>query len=197
MTQIDPVADALVGEWLSLPDVAARLGLPISRVKQLLRDRKLLAVNRPSGDRTAPYWRHVMVIDIYAAMEDGVWLYEPKSHTLQAHLAEDIRAATGLQDFVGIAPLNLVYVAHGERMTDISAEDRRLYASVDTGFIGQNSDLRWSGRHIDSGSGFRHLLLGFGHKLIAGTEYLINFRDRFRSVGHCDRVDGNGADSSE
>ncbi len=30
-------------------------------------------VNRPSGDRTAPYWRHIMVIDIYAAMADGVW----------------------------------------------------------------------------------------------------------------------------
>ena len=25
-------------------------------------------INRPSGDRTAPYWRHVMVIDVYAAM---------------------------------------------------------------------------------------------------------------------------------
>ena len=54
MTQIDPVADALVGEWLSLPEVATRLGLPISRVKQLLRDRKLLSVNRPSGDRAVP-----------------------------------------------------------------------------------------------------------------------------------------------
>jgi nitroreductase len=95
-------------------------------------------INRPNGDRTAPYWRHVMVIDVYAAMEDGVWLYEPKTHTLQPHLSDDIRAATGLQDFVGTAPLNLVYVAHGERMTDVSPEDRRLYASVDTGFIGQN-----------------------------------------------------------
>ena len=28
MTQIDPVADALVGEWLSLPEVAIRLDLP-------------------------------------------------------------------------------------------------------------------------------------------------------------------------
>ena len=96
-------------------------------------------INRPaSGDRTAPYWRHVMVIDIYAAMADGVWLYEPKAHKLLPHLRGDIRAQTGLQDFVAKAPLNLVYVAHGERMGDISAEDRRLYASVDTGFIGQN-----------------------------------------------------------
>ena len=95
-------------------------------------------INRPSGDRTAPYWRHIMVIDIYLAMADGVLLYEPKAHTLLPHLKADIRAQTGLQDFVAIAPLNLIYVAHGERMTDISAEARRLYASVDTGFIGQN-----------------------------------------------------------
>jgi nitroreductase len=36
------------------------------------------------------------------------------------------------------AALDLVSVAHGERMQHISAEERRLYASVDTGFIGQN-----------------------------------------------------------
>jgi nitroreductase len=95
-------------------------------------------INRPSGDRTAPYWRHVMVMDIYAATADGVWLYEPKSHALLPHMTGDIRAQTGQQDFVATAPLNLVYVAHGERMTDVSVEDRRLYASVDTGFIGQN-----------------------------------------------------------
>ena len=95
-------------------------------------------INRPSGARTAPYWRHVMVIDVLAAMADGIWLYEPKAHKLLPYMPGDIRAATGLQDFVATAPLNLVYVAHGERMTDISREDRRLYASVDAGFIGQN-----------------------------------------------------------
>jgi SagB-type dehydrogenase family enzyme len=95
-------------------------------------------INRPTGDRTAPYWRHIMVIDVYAAMKTGVWYYDPKQHALQQHSSSDIRAATGLQDFVAGAPLNLVYVAHGERMQDVSPEDRRLYASVDAGFIGQN-----------------------------------------------------------
>jgi nitroreductase len=95
-------------------------------------------VNRPSGDRTAPYWRHIMVIDVYAAMADGVWLYEPKRHALVRQSRADIRAQTGQQDFVGTAPLNLIYVAHGERMQDISPQERRLYASADTGFIGQN-----------------------------------------------------------
>jgi nitroreductase len=95
-------------------------------------------VNRPSGDRTAPYWRHIMVIDVYLATADGVFLYEPKEHALVAHMKDDIRADTGTQEFVATAPLNLVYVAHGERMTDVSPEDRRLYASVDAAFIGQN-----------------------------------------------------------
>lgn len=95
-------------------------------------------INRPSGDRTAPYWRHIMVIDVYAVMADGAWLYQPKEHALRRHLAADIRAQTGTQDFVGTAPLNLVYVVHGERMHGVSAEDRRLYGSVDAAFAGQN-----------------------------------------------------------
>lgn len=95
-------------------------------------------INRPSGDRTAPYWRHIMVIDVYAVMADGVWLYDPKEHALRPRLDADIRAQTGLQDFVATAPLNLVYVAHGERMKEITPQERRLYSSVDAAFAGQN-----------------------------------------------------------
>lgn len=54
MAQIDPTTDSLVGEWLSLNDVAGRLGIPAVRVKQLLRDRKLLAVTRPDGKTAVP-----------------------------------------------------------------------------------------------------------------------------------------------
>jgi excisionase family DNA binding protein len=46
--QNDPPPDAIVGDWLTIPEVAERLGLPVSRVKQLLRDRKLLALRRES-----------------------------------------------------------------------------------------------------------------------------------------------------
>ena len=95
-------------------------------------------VNRPNDGRTAPYWRHIMVIDVYVAMSDGVWLYEPQSHSLSLYLNEDVRAETGQQDFVGVAALDLVYVAHGARMADISPEERRLFASVDSAFSGQN-----------------------------------------------------------
>ena len=69
-----------------------------------------------------------MVNDVYAVMANGTWLYDPKLHALVRHLEDDLRAKTGLQEFVGTAPLNLVYVAHSERMQDVSAEDQRLYA---------------------------------------------------------------------
>jgi hypothetical protein len=54
VAQIDPATDTLVGEWLTLPDVADQLGIPLGRVKQLLRDRKLLAVKRPEGTLAVP-----------------------------------------------------------------------------------------------------------------------------------------------
>ena len=43
---IDAATDALVGEWLTLPDVAERFGVQVTRVRQLLRDNQLLAVRR-------------------------------------------------------------------------------------------------------------------------------------------------------
>jgi nitroreductase len=95
-------------------------------------------INRSSGDRTAPYWRHIMVIDIYVAMANGVWVYEPKAHVLHPHLPDDLRVHTGLQEFVATAPLNLIYVARGDQMSELTPSECRLYCSVDAAFIGQN-----------------------------------------------------------
>jgi len=47
VAQIDPRSDAIVGQWLTIPEVAERLDLPVNRIKQYLRDRKLLGVERP------------------------------------------------------------------------------------------------------------------------------------------------------
>lgn len=45
--------DALVSEWLTLPEVSERLGVPVTKVKQLIRDGELLAV--PHEERGAPH----------------------------------------------------------------------------------------------------------------------------------------------
>jgi hypothetical protein len=37
-------------------------------------------------------------IDIYVAMTEGVWIYEPKAHAPLPYLGGDIRADTGVQD---------------------------------------------------------------------------------------------------
>jgi hypothetical protein len=54
VAQITLLADALVGNWLTLSEAADRLGIPPGRIRQLLRDRKLLAVQRPDGTRSVP-----------------------------------------------------------------------------------------------------------------------------------------------
>ena len=54
MAQIDPLTDAMVGDWLTVPEVAQRLGLPVSRIKQFLRERRLLGVQRPTGTFSVP-----------------------------------------------------------------------------------------------------------------------------------------------
>ncbi|WP_433325511.1 Rv2175c family DNA-binding protein [Spirillospora sp. CA-294931] len=43
---LDPQTDGLVGEWLSLKETTERLGIKQNRVKQLLSERKLLAIRR-------------------------------------------------------------------------------------------------------------------------------------------------------
>jgi hypothetical protein len=43
---IDPQTDAMVGEWLTLPEVAERFGVQVTRIRQLLRDNQLIAVRR-------------------------------------------------------------------------------------------------------------------------------------------------------
>lgn len=41
--------DELVGDWLTVPDVAQRLGMPLSAVRRLIEDRELIALRR--GER--------------------------------------------------------------------------------------------------------------------------------------------------
>lgn len=97
-------------------------------------------VNRPeTGGRTAPSTHNWQDIDIYVASADGLYLFDAKNQTLKLIQANDIRALTGTQDFVGHAPLNLIYVSDFTRMdSDLSPEDKKITAAIDTGFIGQN-----------------------------------------------------------
>jgi len=96
-------------------------------------------VNRPdSGKRTAPSAKNRQEIDIYVATADGLYLYNAKAHTLELILAKDVRAMTGVQEFVGKAPVNLIYVADFTRMGERPEAEKVFYSAANTGFISQN-----------------------------------------------------------
>ena len=96
-------------------------------------------VNRPAEKkRTAPSAMNRQEISVYAALEEGLFLYDAFANQLQPVLAEDIREATGRQDFVKIVPVNLIYVAAVSTDSTIAESDRIFYPATDTGFISQN-----------------------------------------------------------
>ena len=96
-------------------------------------------VNRPaSGQRTVPSARDWREIDVYVATAEGMYRYDAKANALQPVVARDLRALTGVQDFVAKAPVNLVYVADFDRMEGAAAEQKEFYAATDAGFIAQN-----------------------------------------------------------
>ena len=84
--------DQLVGPWLTLPDVAERLGVDVGQVRRLVRDRYLVAVRR--GDpkvlsvpeallndgQTIPELRGTLTVLADSGYDDVAalqWLFEP------------------------------------------------------------------------------------------------------------------------
>ena len=147
---------ARVREVLRLPSPQRSGGMPLfdalhaRRSQREFQDRELsldilssllwsaFGINRPDGHRTAPSARNCQEIDIYAATKTGLYLLDPKEWTLNLVLAADIRTATGMQDFVKAAPLNLVYVADVARMEAPNRAEQRFYSALDAGYISQN-----------------------------------------------------------
>lgn len=95
-------------------------------------------INRPDGRRTAPSARNLQDIDVYVAISDGLYLYEAKNHQLKKILNEDIRAATGNQDYVAKAALNLIYVSDLARLKVPDPMAVEFFTGAHTAFLSQN-----------------------------------------------------------
>jgi nitroreductase len=96
-------------------------------------------VNRPErGGRTAPSAMNSQEVQVYVAMPEGLFLYDPPAHALRKTVASDVRRVTGYQDFVDTAPLDLIYVAHHGRMNLVPAAQRERYAFAAAGAMAQN-----------------------------------------------------------
>ena len=108
-------------------------------------------VNGPFGGqgRIAGSASNSQEICIYAAMEEGTYLYEPESHRLNPVATGDSRALAigpGQGKAGANAPLRLIYVVDIDRFDNAGfkepglydAEIQKSYYFVDTGLIAQN-----------------------------------------------------------
>ena len=77
-------------------------------------------------------------VDVYVALPEGLYRYDPHSHVLNLVGATDVRRVTGYQDFVDSAPMELIYVADHSRMKLVPAAQRESYASAAAGAMAQN-----------------------------------------------------------
>jgi nitroreductase len=96
-------------------------------------------INRAdSGRRTAPSSVNKQEIDLYVAINNGLFLYDAKGNSLIPVSAKDIRALTGMQPYAKESPISLIFVADFSRVTGSTDEEKGMNAWADTGFISQN-----------------------------------------------------------
>ncbi len=72
-------------------------------------------VNREDGKRTVPSAMALYPLNVYAFLANGIYYYDPGKHELQPVVEGDHRALAGMQPFVEVAPLNLVFIADFDR----------------------------------------------------------------------------------
>jgi nitroreductase len=110
-------------------------------------------VNRPgSWGRTAPGVSDAHEIALYAVLPEGAWRYDAREHRLLRVRTGDLRALTGTQDFVALAPLNLVYVIdrdptqpQPQPQPPLEPEEHGMLAGADVGCIVENIYLYCAG----------------------------------------------------
>lgn len=104
-------------------------------------------INRPESDgRTNPAALGVHSVEVYAVTAKGIFLYQPKTHTLQSVAEGDFRMATTTgQGFVGEAPLTLVYVGNSSTWENsgraMPADTQVLFDSIAAGAMSQSVAL--------------------------------------------------------
>jgi len=130
--------------------------LPVEMLSNLLWAAS--GINRPdSGKRTAATARNWQEIDIYVAMEEGLFLYNAKAYTLEPVLKRDLRKYTTVflqpeRLSVAGAPVQLIYVADFAKMGfGADQEDKILYSAADTGIIVQNVYLYCASEGLATG----------------------------------------------
>ncbi|HUI11666.1 MAG TPA: nitroreductase family protein [Bacteroidota bacterium] len=112
-------------------------------------------VNRRRGPfgipgRTAASASNSQEIDVYVALEEGTFLYDPIRHALLPVVEDDLRRLAigrGQSDAASLPPVRFIYVADTDRLVNtrgyrepglLDPEVRKSYYYVDTGMIAGN-----------------------------------------------------------
>ena len=88
----------------------------------------------------------IYAVDVYAVMKDGIYLYKPEKHSLELVVKGDFRSTTTTgQDFVKVAPLNLVYVENistwDKSSRPVDRERQPIFANIAAGAMAQSVAL--------------------------------------------------------
>ena len=100
-------------------------------------------INRPNGLRVHPVAMAIQDTTVYVFDSDGVYKYNPLSHSLSLVAEGDHRQETGKQEFVGRAAVNLAYV-HDINLWEGSKAPKELikqWGFAHTGAAMQNAYL--------------------------------------------------------
>jgi hypothetical protein len=90
----------------------------------------------PMANGLPPY------VDVYAALADGVFLYDWKDNILREISKEDVRANIGGQRFVAATPCVLILVGNAEALSHFrDAETKKEFANVAVGAMTQDTYL--------------------------------------------------------
>jgi hypothetical protein len=95
-------------------------------------------------------------VDVYAALENGIFLYDYRANSLVEISKTDIRGKIGMQRFVASAPCSLIFVANAKSLSEINDEPhKREFSDAAAGAMTQDvylasAALGIGARYIDS-----------------------------------------------
>lgn len=91
-----------------------------------------------SKRRSAPSSHNWQEIGLWLLLPEGVYTYDAAGNRLVQRSGEDLRAASGVQEYTASAALNIVLVAEKTLVTGKSPEGVMETIFTDSGFICQN-----------------------------------------------------------
>lgn len=134
-----PLCEAIASRRSSRVFSQRRFNLQAHADLQLLSDLLWAGFGQISPRRrSAPSSHNRQETSLYVLLPEGCFLYDAEHNGLTFVNGEDLRAASGSQDYVGSAAAEIVFVADTSKIT--GKTDRGVIETiyVDTGFISQN-----------------------------------------------------------